>query len=493
MKNLRKLGILAAVFAALLLTLIFVLVVQAVKQHRIDNETDQARFELCAANEIQTLTIQADGKDTVFRFRADGGIESISYEGTDYSESQLEKEEVSRIISRICGFSVSAAFDANAQDMANYGLSPSEMKVSVQKKDGSQAVLLIGGLNSSGSGVYVCREGETHVMVGEYALYQSLTIHFEDILNKQLLNLARSEVYEISFSRKSTGDSWIVNPQEDYDNGVYLEPRYNVVYPMKRDAKNELIQLCNSILQLRVAQFVPIPEEDMSYYGLSDPEYQITIRLHSGEEITLSLSMEIGGYYYGYCSNNPYTFCVSPTNLSGLNKSAFEMIDAYVIHGYLDDVRSVTIEINGSTFVMDIMMSVDSDFVSDDTKFTLDQRSAKVYSSNGDCYGLLIFESIFHMPVSRVDYDASPALANVEASIQVVKTDSESVSLKLVPNGEQEYYCFINDIYSGFIVDRSVLYKDNGHELSGFGVWDAIQLTNEAIDNKNVNSVYDRP
>jgi hypothetical protein len=97
------------------------------------------------------------------------------------------------------------------------------------------------------------------------------------------------------------------------------------------------------------------------------------------------------------------------------------------------------------------------------------------------------------MPVSRVDYDVKPALTDVEATISVVKTNSESIVLKLVPCGDSEYYCFLNDSYSGFIVDRSVLYKDNGHELSGFGVWDAFCLTTEAIDKKDSYDMYDRP
>ncbi len=97
------------------------------------------------------------------------------------------------------------------------------------------------------------------------------------------------------------------------------------------------------------------------------------------------------------------------------------------------------------------------------------------------------------MPVRSVDYEVKPALADVEATISVVKTNSESIILKLVPCGDSEYYCFLNDSYSGFIVDRSVLYKDNGHNMSGFGVWDAYLLANEAIDNKNTNDVYNRP
>ena len=75
----------------------------------------------------------------------------------------------------------------------------------------------------------------------------------------------------------------------------------------------------------------------------------------------------------------------------------------------------------------------------------------------------------------------------------MIKTSGEIVDLQLVPNGSDEYYCFINNSYSGFIVDRSVLYKDNGHELSGFGVWDAFCLTTEAIDKKDSNDMYDRP
>ena len=58
---------------------------------------------------------------------------------------------------------------------------------------------------------------------------------------------------------------------------------------------------------------------------------------------------------------------------------------------------------------------------------------------------------------------------------------------------ENEYYCFLNDRYSGFIVERSVLYKDNGKTMSGYGIWDAYNLTNEAIDNKNAEGIYDRP
>ena len=164
-----------------------------------------------------------------------------------------------------------------------------------------------------------------------------------------------------------------------------------------------------------------------------------------------------------------------------------------MLEGYLDDVSMVSVSIKDRTFVLECHLNQEKEFISDDSTIQLNKRNAKVFNSSGDCYGLLLFGSIFNMPVSRVDYDIKPELKNVEASFHVIKTSGEIVDLQLVPNGSDEYYCFINNSYSGFIVDRSVLYKDNGHELSGFGVWDAFCLTTEAIDKKDSNDMYDRP
>lgn len=494
MKNSRKNVILAAILGVLLLILVAVLTVQYVKEQRLKKEEKSKHIELCTDEELLSLSIlHSDGVEMLIRLGNDKSIRSVTYDGTEYPLERLDITEIRKMISQILSFSIGNSFEASGTDMSSYGLSPEVCRVTVGKKDGSSSVLLLGNLNANKSGIYVCRSGENKVSVAEYSLYQTISLRFEDLLNKLVLNYTRQEVNRIDFERRSTGERWTILPQEDYDNGVYLEPRYQVTYPMEREPKDALVSLANHILQLRVTQYVPITEDAFESYGLSDPEYTFNIRLNSGENVEVFLSMELGGYYYGYCSNSPYTFCIDSGYLKGINNSAFELIDSNVIHGYLDDVRSVSVTIKDTTFEIEILLSLDLSFLSDDTVFTLDKRNAKVYSSQGDCYGLLLFESIFWMPVSSVDYDASPALENVEATISVVKTSSEQTTLKLVPKGDNEYYCFINDRYSGFIVDRSVLYKDNGHQLSGFGVWDAYLLANEAIDNKNVNDVYDRP
>ena len=493
-KDLRKIGILLAVLCALVVILLTVLIVRYVKQKNIEKQEKENTVELVSREQIKSMTItRENGEELKIKFNLSHEIDSFSINENEFASDEIVMTEVDYLFRHLASFSISNTLDLNGKNVADYGLSPEKCRVTVNRLDGSTEVLLTGGLTSDKNGVYVRREGEDKAYVAEYAVYQAVTLPVESFLNRYVIHLERNEVSEISFQRKSTGDSWLIEILEDYDNGVFLEPRYQVHYPMERDANNDMILLINSILQFQADRFISVADEDLSSFGLDDPEYLFELKLKNGQKVELGLSMELGGYYYGICSNIPYVFSVDPSYLAGMNKSPFELIDSYVIHGYLDDVRTVNATIKDKSFVLDINLASDRSFVSEDTTVMLDQRNAKVYNSEGDCYGLLLFGSIFQMPVSRVDYDAQPVLENVEASFSVVKTNSEITSLKLVPKENEEYYCFINDRYSGFIVSRSVLYKDNGYEMSGFGVWDAYLLANEAIDNKNSNDVYNRP
>ena len=494
MKELKKLGILVSVFGVLVVILLIVLIAQHVKKQHLDDKNAERTVQFAELEDLRSLTVEGpEGNTTIFRFNDASNVVSLSRNGADFAADRLNTTEVDSAVSTLLHFSLSNRFVPEGGDTGKYGLTDANYRIIADKKDGSQSIVSVGELLSDKSGIYAMVSGSNEVLVADFALYQCLSKDFEDYLDRYIFNYDRTELNEISFENKATGDSWQVKVQPDHDTGVFLEPDYDCIYPMQREPNNTMINLLEAIRQFRVTQYIPIAEENYAAYGLDDPQYIIHLRLMSGETVDVSLSMEIGGYYYGYSSNNPYTFCVEPANLPGLTMKSFDLIDSYVIHGYLNDVNTVTVTVKDKTFIIDCMLNASYDFYSDDSVYQLDKRNAKVYDSNGECYGLLLFGSIFNMPVSRVDYDVKPELANVEASIKVVKNTSEITELKLVPCGDHEFYCFVNDYYSGFIVDRSVLYKDNGHEMSGFGVWDAYLLTTEAIDNKSAADVYDRP
>lgn len=494
MKELKKIGILVSVFGVLVVILLVVLIAQHVKKQHLDDQNDDHTVHYAELEDLKSLTIEGpEGDSTIIRFNDAQTVSSVSHNGADFESSKLNTTEVESAVSTLLHFSLSNRFVPEDGDTGKYGITNAKYRIVADKKDGSTSSVSIGDLLGDKSGVYAMVSGSNEVLVADYALYQCLIKDFEDYLDRYIFNYDRSEINEIYFENKATGDTWTVKVQPDHDTGVILEPDYDCTYPMEREPSNTMMNLLEAIRQFRVTQYIPIAEENYAAYGLDDPQYLIHLHLMSGETVDVSLSMEIGGYYYGYSSNNPYTFCIEPANLPGLTMKSFDLIDSYVIHGYLNDVTTVEVTVKDRTFIIDCMLNESLDFYSDDSVFQLDKRNAKVYDSNGECYGLLLFGSIFNMPVSRVDYDTKPQLTNIEATIKVTKNTGEITNLKLVPCGDHEFYCFINDYYSGFIVDRSVLYKDNGHEMSGFGVWDAYLLATEAIDNKSGENVYDRP
>ncbi len=494
MKELKKLVTLAAVFGALVVVLLIVLVAQHVRNQRLEDKYNDHTVRFCELEDLKSLTVEGpDGDSTVFRFNEAQSVELLSHNGDNFDSGMINTAEVNAAVSTLLHFSLANRFEPENGDVGKYGFNNVQYRIIADKRDGSQSTVAIGDLVSDKNGVYAMVSGSSEVLVADYALYQCLTKDFENYLDRYIFNYDRSLINEISFENTATGDSWKVKVLPDEDTGVILQPNYDCTYPMQRNPNNTMINLLEAIRRFCVTQYIPITKENYAAYGLDDPQYLISIILMSGETVDVALSMEIGGYYYGYSSNNPYTFSVDPANLPGLSMRSFDLIDSYVIHGYLNDVTTVEVTVKDNSFIIDCMLNESYDFYSDDSIFRLNKRNAKVFDSNGECYGLLLFGSIFNMPVSRVDYDIKPDLANVEATIKVVKTTSEILNLKLVPCGSDEYYCFINDFYSGFIVDRSVLYKDNGHEMSGFGIWDAYLLATEAIDNKSADDIYDRP
>jgi hypothetical protein len=494
MGNLRKLKTLIFILLALLVVLGIVLVAKYIEKVKKQKELDKNSIHLGLSTDVREFSIEGkDGSLTQLHLDTHGQITSVSHDGTDYVKEKLNLTEAQKVLETTLFFQINKSFDASSQNISDYGLSPSEYKVTIEKLDGTKTILSLGALTSGRTGVYAKVEGDDRILVADYTLYQVLSMPFENYLSSYIFFMTKEDVEEVSFIRRSNGDAWTVKSVEDNEESVILEQKYEATYPMKREATEKLVDLLNAIYMLQATQYVPIAKEDMASYGLDEPEYTFTIKLLDGQTHELFLSKELGGFYYGYTSSNPYTFKVDVQMIPGLNLSSFDLIDSKVVHAGLEEVRTINFKVKDKEFNLECNVAESMDFMDQYTTITLDGRNAKVFDSNGECYGTLLFGAVVDMKVSRVDYSATPELKNEVATIRVNYTDGDVLELKLVPLSQEEYYCFINGFYSGFILDRSVLYKDNGRAMTGFGIWDAYLLINEAIDNKDVDDIYDRP
>ena len=467
--------------------------VDKIRRNSLEKKLGTETVTLCAPEDVLTFTItSADGESKEFYYDENGNLTSAKHNGEEVMADKINLQFLNNQISEFCTFACEKSFKNENAD-SDYGLSPDWYTVTIKTRAGAMEVLHLGKETGDGSGIYIRRNSEEKILLGSRYIAAAVAKTFDCYMNLYVVNIMKITVEEITFTRTSTGDKIVVEPAEDDNSGIYTVSNYKVTYPMKRDASSTLVQLLDKVLFFQISSYFPIDEADYPSYGLDEPEYIFSIKQISGNVTELRLSREIGGFYYGTATGVPYVFRVTASSITGLNLSSFELIDAYVIHEYLDEIRTVRVEMNDTQFIFDIYIDSTKTITSEDSYLKLDQRDAKVFAPDGSSYALLLYTSIFQMRASAVDYDADPKLENVECTITVTTTLNRVYSLKLVPRDETTYYCFIDDRYSGFIVDRSVLYKDNGHVFSDFGIWDAYQLLDEAIMNKDDRGIYERP
>lgn len=494
-KEFRQLFLPLTILAVLVIALVVYLVVDKVNKRGLENDLAPVYITIAEEDKISEISIEKPSGDAMaFHFDANGNLTEAEHNGDKYDSSRMKVEYAKNLKTAFSRISVVKELESPSSDRSIYGLAPEEYKVTIKRQDGSQSTILFGKMLEDNSGIYAASDVKDGVIVAKSTYLSEVSSSFENYMNLYAENIAASDLDNIVFLRHETGDKFVIEMTEEALSESIYQTSYKLKEPLERDMTPAMRTLIDSILQLEVTSFMDIPADKRMDYGLDKPSFEFRFSLRSGEERMLYLSREISGFYYGYVSDDSYCFKIYAGSLTGLNLPIDELMDFYVVHEYLDNVRYATVKVGEDIFFrVEYRFDSSMTLASEDAVLRLDQRDARVVSKKSRvCYGLMLFESIFRMKIDHLDMEAQPALTDPEATITVQTQSGTSYTIKLQKLDSEYYYCFINDSYSGFIVDRSVLYRDNGQYLSGFGIVDAYKLTNEAIDNKDVDGYYDR-
>lgn len=496
-KELRQLIIPLAILIVLVVALAVYLIVDAVKKKNLDDELAPVSVSVADANLITDLRIEYANNDYMsFSFEANGSVSGAEHNGVTFEKEKIQQNYVKDLLSSLTTLSLVKELESPSSDRSVYGLDPAAYKVTLTKRDGSQSVILFGKELEDKSGMYASLDASGKLLVAKNTYVTSLALTFENYLNLYAVAIPVTDVDTIKFARTSSKETIVVKPVEDNVNDMIVQTTYKVIEPIERDTTAEMKNLLNKLLALQVTSFLDISDEQKPEYGLDKPEYVFDFKLKSGDVQQLFLSKDIGGFYYGYVSGNPYCFKISSSSLTGLNLPLDQLMSFYVFNKleYLDTVASATVQMKEGTFEVEYVIDESSkSILNANSQLRLNKRDAKVFTKDGEyCYAILLFESIFRMKIDHIDSEATPELKDPDVTITVIPLTGSTYTIKLQKIDSEYYYCFINDIYSGFIVNRSVLYRDNGQFLSEFGIWDAYKLVNEAIDNKDIDGRYDR-
>lgn len=112
--------------------------------------------------------------------------------------------------------------DANATDLASYGLAPAEMEVTILDKDGKKSKLLLGENTPTGNAVYAKLEGDPRLFTTAASHKTAFQKEVNDLRDKRLMPFSldrlsmmalRTPKSNLEWSKASDGEWRIVKPQ----------------------------------------------------------------------------------------------------------------------------------------------------------------------------------------------------------------------------------------------------------------------------------------
>lgn len=440
-----------------------------------------------ANTDIQRFAmIKKNGEDLAFTSEIDSeSNEQIwSVEGNDM---ELSQSTVSSYISILSSYVANSTI-TTPEDLANYSLAEPDFTIEITKFDSSVVKVFIGSYTYDSTGVYFMLENDSNVYITAKLKRDYCEYSVDDFAATTVLDLDFAEVSQVEFIRTSDSVDIVTVPVAV--DGSFDYPSFNVVEPFTCPTNNNYESLVRFIAELQVSNYEDISPDDLASFGLDEPAYKFIFTMDDGSEITVSLSSNMSGKYYGSCSEINRYFSLNEFQFNGVDTPLMSLLDSYIAMYDAKDVSSISGTYGDATFSLEL--NIHESFSEDNGQATLNSRNAYVrIIEGGRSYGAILFESIVGMQYSGIDTNANPTLDSA-LSYKIITKDYSIINIDFVQRDDGSYYVFIDGEYTGFYVVSSVLFAHGGNDPYAYGSWAAYELTVEAIDN-SVNGVYPLP
>lgn len=488
MKSVKSLIIPGAILLILIITAIIYFVVPKKQDENSGNVSNESVSVLNISNsEIARFAVnKKEGDDIVLTSVVDSSNGSQTWSLED-SDTEISQSAVSSYVSLLSSYVASSTI-SDPGSLAEYHLDEPDFTIEITKFDGTSQKVFVGSYTFDNSGVYFTVEGDTNVYITaklkrDYCEYTLL-----DLVATQVLDIDFADVDTVEFKRDSDNVDIVTVPVAV--DGSFEHPSFDVIAPFECPANGNYENIVEYIASLEVSKFEDISSDDLASYGLDDPAFEFIFTMDDGSEISVSLSSNMNGKYYGYCSEVEGYFSVSELTFNGVDTPLMSLLDSYIAMYDAPDVSSITGTYGDTTF--EFVLNIHTSMSEENASATLNARNAYVrIVEGGRSYASILFESIVGMQYSGVDTEADPELES-ELSYSIITNDYAIVDIDFVVRDDNSYYVFRDGEYTGFYVMASELFGYGADDPYGYGSWAAYELTVTAIEN-SVNGVYPLP
>ncbi len=186
-----------------------------------------------------------------------------------------DSEELNRMASSAADISRESVLEANAPDLAPFGLKPAQVSLQFKTKDGREYKIRFGNNNPTGSSTYGVLEGKNEVFLVATYVAGNFKKKLEDLRNHSILGFEQAEAQSLDI-HTSKGDLSLVKDGE----------RWSVVGKAKWPADSSAASgLLSSISTGRIKEFFDENPEDYTNLGFDKPEADVKVTVGKNRAI----------------------------------------------------------------------------------------------------------------------------------------------------------------------------------------------------------------
>ena len=249
----------------------------------------------------------------------------------------------------------------NPEDAAEYGLDNPEVKVTVQNKEGKEALLEFGDDNEAVGGFYLKKDGEKPIYLVDSTVKQKLCIEVQDLAEtEEIPSISSTEIKKVEIDKDGVT---IRLKKDDASETGWMYEKIQAgknVGSVAADS-GKVSSLMGNYSGITWKEFVSYDKNNLADYGLDAPvavsiEYEVK---ETAEEtkVTKNVVLYIGkqneaGDYYAMLKDGKYIYTISAAtaeSIMTINES--DLVSSLVADYSFADLDKATFVRNNETYV----------------------------------------------------------------------------------------------------------------------------------------------
>ena len=413
------------------------------------DKEDKKQAEITADNQLFSFD-----QDSINRIDIsfDGQSYTALYDGSEWSlesgEFPLDQDYFINVCTYVSTLTAETSYPQE-NDIAKYGLdTPGRLVLS----DGTNSYALnVGDQSPTGEYFYITVDGKDKIYAIDFMYGSVLKTQRAMMKSKALIPYEDREIAEIIVKRNG---KTAYDLKYDPDSDVWSLPE---AYSMLTFDQTAVSSLTASLTRLDMSVSDMLEEDlrDLSKYGFDKPVAEAVFKGIDGSEVKLLFNDTID-------PDGVYTHVLMP---DGQAAKFYTYDVAFIKKSPIDFIlKSLTLsDINSATGLDYICGDADESYKIDLSGGKLERSGAAIELSDSDKTIAFrnFFNSISNVTVTDVNIDVTPKLTDPLLTAVFYDADGKPKKYQLTSAGNGQCYIFIDDEYTGMLMDEKKLSGKN--------------------------------